>query len=52
MAKYTFGKIEIAVSKINTPQDWLAMKLIERHANDLFYEHYLAIEENEKKLKK
>lgn len=50
MAHYQFGEIKIAVSKIPTPQDWLVMKLIERHANDTFYAHYNAKTENEKLL--
>ncbi len=52
MAYYQFGKIKVAVSKIPTPQDWLVMKLIERHANDTFYSHYLSKEKNEKRLNK
>lgn len=52
MANYKFWKISVAASKVPTPQDWLAYKLIERHAGDLFYDHYLAVEANEKEMKK
>ena len=49
---YKFWEITVPSSFIPTPQDWLAMKLIERHAGKLFYEHYKAIQDNEKKLDK